>query len=91
MVRCHSKTHTYDAPWDEVTSAFWIKYPNNRAHYVKSVDTIAREVDVPNKTVRQKRLLALEYHMPSWIESVFGCKVGFFSVGYLQNLSLSPV
>ncbi|CAD7934753.1 unnamed protein product [Amoebophrya sp. A120] len=69
------ETKVYESRWEDVTAAFWQKYPNAQAPNVKSVDPIAREVDAENQTLRTRRLLALEYAMPSWIEKLFGCKM----------------
>ncbi|CAD7930543.1 unnamed protein product [Amoebophrya sp. A25] len=43
-MRYKEESKVYDSPWEEVTAAFWRKYPNEHASNVKSVDPIAREV-----------------------------------------------
>jgi len=74
-MRYHEKSFTYDDDWGTVTSAFWLKYPNPQAQFVRSVDTIARELDTERQTIKQRRLMSLEYQMPGWMEKIFGCKM----------------
>lgn len=71
----HSKTTYYESPWNTVVSAFWIKYPSEKARYVKSVDTIARQIDPETQTMKQRRLISLEHELPGWVERLFRCKL----------------
>lgn len=75
MVKFYEKAHVYDSSWKDVTSAFWIKYPNEQQKHVKTVDTVKRELDTENQVLMQRRLMNLEYNMPSWMEKVFNQKM----------------
>lgn len=66
------RSSVYDSDWASVTSAFWIKYPNEKSSHVKTVDTIGRSIDEENGILRVRRLIALEYCMPKWMERFFG-------------------
>eukprot|EP00392_Amoebophrya_sp_AT5.2_P011979 g12073.t1 len=74
-MRYRHEEKVYDSRWEDVTAAFWQKYPNPSAPNVKSVDPIARELDEANKVLKLRRLMSLEYQMPGWMERIFGCKM----------------
>ena len=60
MVKWFSRTHVYDASWEHTTAAFWVKYPNEQAKHIRSVDTVARSFDPGRQILRQRRLMNLE-------------------------------
>ena len=55
------KTHVYCHDWDLVTSAFWLKYPNDTQPHVKEVHTVERDIDHDNGAIQLKRLVCIEY------------------------------
>ncbi|XP_071948599.1 PRELI domain-containing protein 1, mitochondrial-like [Antedon mediterranea] len=56
--------------WEQVTGAFWQKYPNPTSKHVISEDTISRNVE-DNKLV-STRILSKTNRMPRWGNFVFG-------------------
>lgn len=64
------KEHTYEADWETVTSAFWVKYPTDKASHVKQVDTIHREIDTESQTLRVRRLMRINYDFPNWYRTL---------------------
>lgn len=67
--------HVYHSDWETVTSAFWIKYPNELQPHVQNVDTVNREIDSENKQLRVRRILSLRYDLPTWLETIIGRKL----------------
>ncbi|CAG8533365.1 13020_t:CDS:2 [Ambispora leptoticha] len=57
---------SYTAPWDIVTLAFWMRYPNPFASHVLSVDVIDRHVDPTSGMLRTTRLILKKGKVPSW-------------------------
>nr|CAG8435396.1 12545_t:CDS:2 [Entrophospora candida] len=53
-------------PWDNVTLAFWLRYPNPFASHVESVDVIDRYVDPSNGALRTTRLILKRGIVPKW-------------------------
>ncbi|SBT78177.1 MSF1-like protein, putative [Plasmodium ovale] len=52
-------------------SAFWKKYPNIVQSHVKSIDVIDRNIDTNEKTIRMKRVIHLQYFIPSIFKNLF--------------------
>ena len=96
MVRFYEKQTTYDSSWEDVTSAFWIKYPNARAKHVRSVDTVARHVSVHQepseaanaapgemedvRRLKLRRVMHLSWDVPAWIEKIFNLSMNGLAV-----------
>ena len=55
------RTHVYCHDWDQVTSAFWLKYPNESQPHVQEIHTVERDIDHDNGVVQLKRLVCIEY------------------------------
>lgn len=68
-------THVYRSDWETVTSAFWIKHPNQLQNHVKQVETVARDIDAENQRFRVKRMMFLDYGLPGWVEMVLRNKL----------------
>lgn len=68
MVKLFSATHTFNHPFDRVTSAFWRKYPNDSAAHVKAIDVTERRVDAQGRLVTN-RIMSCESAIPSWLRS----------------------
>lgn len=45
MVKLFTTEHTFQHPFERVTSAFWRKYPNDAAAHVKAIDITDRRID----------------------------------------------
>jgi len=67
--------HVYQSDWETVTSAFWIKYPNELQPHVRSIDTVDRAIDSENKQLKVRRILTLRYDLPQWVERIIGRKL----------------
>ncbi|CAJ0847540.1 3041_t:CDS:2 [Entrophospora sp. SA101] len=66
MVKFFQHTFRYEYPWDNVTLAFWLRYPNPFASHVESVDVIDRYVDPSNGALRTTRLILKRGIVPKW-------------------------
>ncbi|XP_034977861.1 PRELI domain containing protein 3B isoform X1 [Zootoca vivipara] len=63
--------HTFDHPWETVTTAAMQKYPNPMNPSVVGVDVLDRHVDTSGK-LHSHRLLSTEWGMPSIVKSLIG-------------------
>tara|TARA_A100001015_G_scaffold317704_1_gene435361 strand:+ start:291 stop:1016 length:726 start_codon:yes stop_codon:yes gene_type:complete len=79
-----TRTHTYLHNWNTVTSAFWLKYPNEQQPHVQEVHTVAREIDDKNKIMNLTRLVCIDYHLPGWIEKIINFKLKGHAVEILH-------
>ncbi|KAF8321800.1 MSF1-domain-containing protein, partial [Clavulina sp. PMI_390] len=71
-VKFFAQTHTYDEPWQTVTLAFFLRYPNPYATHVLSADVISRSF-TPRGTLVTTRLILKKGPMPKWLpRSVVG-------------------
>ncbi|KAK6200913.1 PRELI-like family-domain-containing protein [Scheffersomyces amazonensis] len=75
--------HYFNYPWDQVTAANWQKYPNELSTHVVSVDILAREIDVENKTLRTERLIGCKQAIPNWLSFI----VGGQKLSYVREVS----
>ncbi|KAG9307654.1 hypothetical protein G9A89_023219 [Geosiphon pyriformis] len=66
MVKFYQHTGKFEAPWDIVTLAFWMRYPNPFASHVLSVDVIDRYIDPISGMLRTTRLILKRGKVPSW-------------------------
>ena len=69
MVAIYSNSHVFQHPFDNVTSAFWRKYPNDQASHVKSIDCYSRKIDSSGRLIVH-RLLRCESPVPSWMATL---------------------
>eukprot|EP00039_Didymoeca_costata_P002734 m.62179 g.62179 ORF g.62179 m.62179 type:complete len:76 (-) comp11492_c0_seq3:185-412(-) len=65
MVRFGTFEYLFNETFENVTLAFWNKYPNPISSHVLSVDTISREVD-DNGRLCTTRLLIKVGKKPQW-------------------------
>ncbi|XP_015268459.1 PREDICTED: PRELI domain containing protein 3B [Gekko japonicus] len=63
--------HTFDHPWETVTTAAMQKYPNPMNPSVIGVDVLDRHVD-PSGKLHSHRLLSTEWGMPSIVRLLIG-------------------
>ena len=68
MVKIYSSQHEYNNTWEDVTSAFWRKYPNPHSKHVVNSDFIKFEVDQEKRVLKTRRLLvkANSMKLPAW-------------------------
>jgi len=69
MVLFHQSEHMFRYSWDQVSKAFWCRYPNPQSKHVLTEDVISRKVDSSGKLLT-KRLLSKTTKAPKWAEKV---------------------
>jgi len=69
------RTHTYCHDWDTVTSAFWLKYPNESQPHVQEIHTVERSIDEETKIMKLTRLVCIDYALPGWIERLINFRL----------------
>ena len=75
-MRLFETQHIFNYPWELVTCANWLKYPNDNARHVIGVDILRREVD-ENGTLRTERLITCQQSAPRWIKKLTGGDVSY--------------
>lgn len=68
MVKLFSVEHTFQHPFERVTSAFWRKYPNESSAHVKAIDITDRRVDEQGRLITN-RIMSCESAIPSWLRT----------------------
>jgi len=98
MVQLFNQDHTFAHPFARVTSAFWRKYPNEKAPHVKAIDCLERQiVHLPakdNQSINEtqpclvtSRIISCESAVPGWLNSL-----GVSSHAYaLESTVVNPV
>ncbi|KAF9971287.1 hypothetical protein BGZ73_005810 [Actinomortierella ambigua] len=66
MVKFYQHTSSYEHAWDNVTYAFWVRYPNPFASHVLGCDVIDRSVDPETGVLRTTRLILKKGVLPRW-------------------------
>ncbi|KAI8614084.1 PRELI-like family-domain-containing protein [Chytriomyces sp. MP71] len=64
------KTETLNYSWDVVTTANWIKYPNDITTHVLSVDILDRSVHPVTGVLRTERLLCCKQGAPAILRTL---------------------
>jgi len=82
MVKLFSTEHTFNHPFERVTSAFWRKYPNDAAAHVKAIDITDRRVDANGRLITN-RIMSCESALPSWARAA-----GLPSLCYVAECSV---
>lgn len=62
----------FEYSWDQVSTAHWRKYPNEKADHVVAVDTLRREYDPSTGILRVERLITCRQAAPRWIVRLVG-------------------
>lgn len=68
MVKLFSAEHTFQHPFERVTSAFWRKYPNDAAAHVKAIDITDRRLDSEGRLITN-RIMSCQSALPSWLRA----------------------
>ncbi|XP_060628006.1 PRELI domain containing protein 3B [Anolis sagrei] len=71
MMKIWTSEHTFDHPWEMVTTAAMQKYPNPMNPNVVGVDVLDRHVD-PSGKLHSRRLLSTVWGMPSIAKALIG-------------------
>lgn len=81
MVQLFSQDHTFAHPFHRVTSAFWRKYPNEKAPHVKAIDCLERQIvhlpagenqpiNATQSCLVTSRIISCESAVPGWLNSL---------------------
>ncbi|KAI8971457.1 PRELI-like family-domain-containing protein [Mycotypha africana] len=70
MVKFYQHVFNYDSSWQNVTLAFWLRYPNPFASHVLAVDVLDRCVD-ENGVLKTTRLVLKKGKAPKWFPESF--------------------
>ncbi|ORZ06641.1 PRELI-like family-domain-containing protein [Absidia repens] len=70
MVKFYQHVFNYDYPWQNVTLAFWVRYPNPFANHVLAVDVLDRYVD-ERGVLKTTRLVLKKGKAPKWFPQTF--------------------
>lgn len=65
MVKVHTQTHTHPYPFEAVTLAYYLRYPNPYSTHVLSTDIISRHYDPAAQTLYTARLHLKRSKIPS--------------------------
>jgi len=68
MVKLFSTDHIFQHPFERVTSAFWRKYPNDKAGHVKAIDITDRRIDEQGRLITN-RIMSCQSVLPGWLRS----------------------
>ncbi|KAI9850146.1 MAG: hypothetical protein M1838_006033 [Thelocarpon superellum] len=81
----------FDYPWDEVSTANWLKYCpwNDKSTHVVAVDTLSRSVDPSTGILRTERLITCRQGAPKWVQTLLGgeCTSHVHEVSYVDPTS----
>jgi len=100
MVQLFNQEHTFAHPFSRVTSAFWRKYPNEKAPHVKAIDCLERQIvhlpaannnnqssNATQACLVTSRIISCESAVPGWLNSL-----GVSSHAYaLESTVVNPV
>lgn len=70
MVKFYQHTSSFEHAWDNVTYAFWLRYPNPFASHVLGCDVLDRSVDPVTGVLRTTRLILKKGVLPRWGRNV---------------------
>jgi len=71
-MKLFESTHLFQHSWDNVTSAIWRKYPNERAPHVLHIETIDQYVEPETGVLVLERLIIAKDKMPGIISRLMG-------------------
>ncbi|XP_063301276.1 PRELI domain-containing protein 1, mitochondrial [Pelobates fuscus] len=74
MVKYFLGINVLKSSWDQVSAAFWQRYPNPYSKHVLSEDILYREVTSDQKLLTRK-LLTKTNRLPRWAERIFPSNV----------------
>lgn len=69
MVLFHRSEDLFKYSWDQVSKAFWCRYPNPHSKHVLTEDVLSRKIDSNGKLLT-RRLLSKTTKAPRWAEKV---------------------
>lgn len=71
-MRWFLNSHLFNHSWDTVSSANWIKYPNEVTPHVIHVDYLSRSVDPQTGVLHTERLITCKQNVPELILKLVG-------------------
>eukprot|EP00038_Savillea_parva_P007079 m.167694 g.167694 ORF g.167694 m.167694 type:complete len:204 (-) comp12860_c0_seq1:290-901(-) len=66
-MRMWTTNDQFKEPWERVTFAHWMKYPNPLSAHVLTADTIDRRVDLETGCLHSTRLMTKTNRKPKWM------------------------
>ncbi|OCT88680.1 PRELI domain-containing protein 1, mitochondrial [Xenopus laevis] len=75
--------------WDQVSAAFWQRYPNPYSKHVLTEDILYREV-TPDHKLLTRRLLTKTNRLPRWAERIFPANVAQ-AVHVIEDSIIDPL
>jgi hypothetical protein len=78
MVRVETLEHVFEAPFEAIALASWLKYPNALRPDVLGLDVLDRHYDHETGTLTAYRLSLIRGGMPAWVCAVTGGCVCLF-------------
>ncbi|XP_054167251.1 PRELI domain-containing protein 1, mitochondrial-like [Oppia nitens] len=75
-MRYYETSHTFRYNWEQVSKAFWCRYPNPFSSHVLTEDVVQRKVDESGKLLT-KRLISKTNSAPKWTERFLSSKLVF--------------
>jgi hypothetical protein len=78
MVRVETLEHVFDAPFESIAMASWLKYPNALRPDVLGLDVLDRHYDHDTGTLTAYRLSLIRGMMPAWVCAITGGCVCLF-------------
>ena len=80
MVRFFERRHVYEANFDTVTAAWFVKYPNAETQHVKEIHTVERSIAADEKSFSARRLFYVEFGIPGWIQKLMNKRMEGYAV-----------
>ncbi|KAK9452025.1 PRELI-like family-domain-containing protein [Limtongia smithiae] len=71
-MKVFSSQHSFDYPWQHVSSSAWQKYPNEMSSHVVAVDVLRREFNHETGILTTERLITVKQPVPRWLLAIVG-------------------
>ncbi|CAI4055619.1 hypothetical protein N7582_000386 [Saccharomyces uvarum] len=82
-MKSFQKSYEFDYPWEKVTTANWMKYPNKSSTHVIAVDVLRRELQEHGDVLLTERLITISQNAPRWMSIL----VGNTNLAYVREVS----
>lgn len=84
MPLIESILHTFRHSWQNVSLAYWLKYPHPSRPDVQGFDVIKREFDPETYTLKTTRIGFIQSSLPDWVKSIMGESMVFVEEAIIQ-------
>lgn len=82
-MKSFQKSYEFHYPWEKVTTANWMKYPNKSSTHVIAVDVLRRELQEHGDVLLTERLITISQNAPRWMSIL----VGNTNLAYVREVS----